>query len=575
MKSRSFLVLEIGTLNTRAGYFEEVGSRLRFIDAASGESTHYPLPGNALAGVLESVKSLETKLNKKLMQSDELITPEAADSSGVDICRVNFSFGTPVSTLVVDLSKKDMGDSIRGVIARNNLKITDSVNGEDVLDLATMLRIIEDSAIGLLLIWVEGSVDSKKLNALLEVFLVAQAIFGIKNSPSLLMIGDERKISQIVQQTGIKKIAGVEIVEIRQKDQIELDQRIDQAVLHLIENHRKLAISSLKDVSNWCKAEIGYSDQFTKGFIAAISKNISPLHNLLHVDFGASSILITARVNGQLVQQKFENLGIGSQFVNSLDSYPGFKTLVKRDAQSAIKIQNYAFQRSLMPEYIPDRDDEAMIHYELMAGNLRTAFLDFYSNHFPRRTRDKRELWIEKIYLSGEVFTNPTRFHYMARLLLEGLNLRSPAEIYLDRYNIASMIGRLEAGFPEIAEKLDLRGSILPSFWVIPVRSSEHEGELVLKIRLGRQGEAEEIVSIYKGDLTRINLPPGKSKNVTIVPVGHTDAGWGKRTPHEGTFPEGFNTLIIDAREQPLNLPVNADEHKNLVLRWQVALGDE
>jgi|GEM_PF-4853041 len=575
MKSRSFLVLEIGTLNTRAGYFEEVGSRLRFIDAASGESTYFPLPGNAMAGVLESVKSLEIKLNKKLMTGDELITPELEDSSGVDVCRVNFSFGTPVSTLVVDLSKKDMGDAIREVVARNNLKIADSVHGNDMLELAMMLRIIEESAIGLLLIWAEGSVDSKKLEAVLEVFLVAQTIFGIQNSPSLLLIGDERKLTRTILQIEIKNLAGVQIVEVKQKDRMVLDRKIDQAVLKLIENHRKQAVSSLKDVSIWCKGEIGYADQFTKSFIELISNKIAPPENLLHVDFGASSILLTARVNGKIVQQKFENFGIGSQFVNSLDSYPAFKTLAKRDAYSADKIQNYAFQRSLIPEYIPFRDDEALIHYDLMAGNLRAAFLDFYSNHFPRRTRDKRELWIEKVYLSGEVFTNPPRFHYMARLLLEGLNLSSPAEIFLDRYNLASMIGCLDAGFSDTSEKLDLRGSLLPSFWAIPVRSSEHLGELVLKIRLGQPGKEEKIVNVYKGDLTRINHQPGKSNKVTIFPVGHTDAGWGKRSPYEGTLPEGFTTLIIDARDQPLNLPANPDERKNLVLRWQVTLGDE
>lgn len=573
MKSRSYLILEIGTLNTRAGYFEEVGSRLRLIQTTTEPSTQLDVERDVMKGVLNAIKTLEKKIDKRLLAGTDLITPEDENGQGVDSVEAIYSFGSPISTLVVDLAKKDNTEVIRNIAARNNIRIVDSVSEKYLLDSAFMLRVVEDSAIELILLWVDSSSDAGKIEKLVELFLISHDVFGKENSPSLIVIGDQRKIRQGLKglsREHSQKAASVPVRSIAETGAIE---EIDDKLVELIEYRRSKLIPSMGDLKQFVHKNISFSDRYNKALVAEFGAREENKRNIVHIDIGASSILLTGWINGKLIQEKAEYLGIGSQFINALSVVKMPNLMRRTNFPSEEKIRNYVFQRSLNPDYIPDRQEELTIHYELVRNNLRVAFEKFYTNNFPSKTKNKHDLAIDDVYLSGEVFTNAPQFQYLARLVLEGIKIPSSACVYIDRYNSAAMIGKLISNDPLKFEQLDLKGCILPSFLSIPARSSEHDGDLIGKIMVTEANGVEKVSDIIKGDLLRLDIQEPAGVKIVVQPIGHTDVGKGKGARDEHTLPDGFNMIIVDARERPISLPAEIEERRNVIVRWQMALG--
>lgn len=570
MDIRSHLVFEIGTLNTRVGYFEEVGAHLRLIHSVVEPSTHMAPEHNGMLGVQKAIRLLEKKIDKQLLVEGRLICPEDGFGSGVDNCEGSYSFGSAISTLVIDLARKDNTENIREIAARNNMRISDGVNDKDVHDPAFMLNVLDESAIELILLWVDGSSDQRRIEQVIELSLIAKDVYGPEKQPFILMIGDPRKIRQS------NNLFPLEFERLTLSVPLDGSPRdrhsIDRAISTITERQVQRAIPSMVDIKEWVGKNIVYSDRCVEEFVPLTAKHLHDETNVLHIDIGASSILLTGRVNGAIVREKYDQLGVGAQFAKAL-SVVKIPALLKRGAfPSEDKVRNYIFARSLHPEYIPDRADELAIHYEVTRAMLSFAFEKYYIKNFPARARDRRELAIDRIYVSGEVFTNAPHFHHLARLLLEGIKLPSSATIYLDRYNIVSMIGRITEDMQDRFERLELNSCVTPIFFAFPVRSTELEGSPVLKVRVSREDNPDEVIDVLKGDVVRVDLKGATM--VSFYPVGHTDVGFGSGISREEKFSSEIKTLLIDARERPIDLPSNFDERKNTITRWQIALGE-
>lgn len=568
MNIRSHLVFEIGTLNTRVGYFEEVGSRLRFINSAIESSTHMAPENNAKIGILKAIRALEGKLGKQLLREGALIIPEDANGEGADACAGLFSFGSAISTLVVDLARKDNTENILDIVARNNMWVADVVNDKDILNPAFMLNVLEESAIELIFVWVDKNTDLKKIENVIELARLAQDVFGPEFSPYLLMIGDQRKLRQISVKV---RDLGTHIFVVPFSGDNGFFNEVDPGINLITERRVYRMIPTMADIKQWINKDISYSDLYTDLFIRSIAKTLPKGKNILHIDIGASSILLTGRVNGVFAREKFDQLGVGVQFIKAL-SVIKLPSLMKLGAfPSEDKVRNYIFTRSLQPGYIPDRSDELAIHYEVARAMLRHAFDTFHTKYFPSNTKNRNELAIDRIYLSGEIFTNAPEFHYLARLVLEGLKLHSAAAVYLDRYNISSMIGKITENASEVYNSMDLRSCVVPAFYVFPAQSNMEDGDPIVKCQLMDE-DSEKILQFAKGEIGRIDLSENSGENVLFQPIGHTDVGAGKGIPIEALIPGEFKILLIDARERPLELPSKLEDRKNLITRWQVSL---
>jgi len=572
MDIRSHLVFEIGTLNTRAGYFEEVGSHLRFINIAVESSTHLSPENNALTGVEKAIKALETKIGKPLLREGAVIAPEDVNGAGADHCEGSYSFGSAISTLIVDLGRKNNTEAIRSIAGRNNMRIADGVNDKDIFNLAFMLNVLQESEIELILVWVDGTSDQKKIEKLVELCQISTDVFGPDKAPYLLMIGDPRKLRQNSKELPRELENSAFFVPLRSaEDQAD---EIDHSIELITKRSIQRLNPSMMDVEQWINKELDHSDRYVERFIQLLARSLPMSKNILGIDLGASSILITGRVNGAFVHEKFDQLGVGAQFAKAL-SIVKMGTLMKRGVFiSEDKVRNYIYARSLNPEYIPDQPEELSIHYEVARAMLRAAFEKFYAKYFPTKTKNRSELSIERIYLSGEIFTNAPKFHYLARLLLEGTKLPSAAEIYLDRFNIISMIGKLTWNAPELFDRLELKDCVTPICYAVPIHSTELEGTPVLKLRITTEGGEVVSAEIPKGDLFRLDLPQSGDVKLSFYPVGHTDAGSGKGIPREERLSGDVKTLLIDTRERPIELPSKLDERKNMITRWQIALGE-
>ena len=102
--AESMLVIDVGSINTRALLFDVVDGRYRFL-AAGLAATTAAAPYNDIGeGVTRAIDHLQTITGRTLVDGGEnLIMPARVDGTGVDAFVATMSAGPPLNILAVGL----------------------------------------------------------------------------------------------------------------------------------------------------------------------------------------------------------------------------------------------------------------------------------------------------------------------------------------------------------------------------------------------------------------------------------------------------------------------------------------
>jgi hypothetical protein len=100
----SLISVDVGSVNTRAHFFDTVEGRYRFLASGEAPSTTGAPAFDVNVGVLEAIQQLQQFLGRTLV-SDEglLISADNENGVGANAVTVTFSSGAPLKVVTVGL----------------------------------------------------------------------------------------------------------------------------------------------------------------------------------------------------------------------------------------------------------------------------------------------------------------------------------------------------------------------------------------------------------------------------------------------------------------------------------------
>mgnify|MGYP000975988057 FL=1 len=128
----SLLAVDVGSVTTRAAYFDVVEGQYRFIGMGHCPTTNYGPMRNLVLGVQLAVENLQSLTGKQLMDDEgRLLIPSQPDGSGVDGMVTTFSVGAPLKTLVVGLLPEVSLKSVEKLAQASYARVVDSISLND------------------------------------------------------------------------------------------------------------------------------------------------------------------------------------------------------------------------------------------------------------------------------------------------------------------------------------------------------------------------------------------------------------------------------------------------------------
>jgi hypothetical protein len=576
IEGSSLLAVDIGTVTTRAAYFDVVEGRYRHI--ASGQS-----PSSAAApwrdvalGIRQAILDLQSLLGRPLMDEDQrLIVPSQPELGGADSFVVTLSAGPPIKTVVVGLLSEVSLDSAQRLARTTYARVVEAIGMNDHRSadeqVDTIVRLAPD------LILVAGGTQngaSRSLQKLIETIGLACYVLPQDKRPAVLYAGN-KELAEEAKSALQPLTSGLQISpNIRPSLEVEdLDPaRKDLAVL--FSQIRQRQIGGVEDLA----ATAGgppLPTSFAQGRVIRFLSTISD-KGILAVDLGASATTVLAGYRGGTSTSVFPQFGLGEP----LGGLQRHTTLAEISQWLPIDIpddllQDYIYLKALHPGSLPATPEDLAIEQALARVNLTLA-LRAARPDFPRipARRGGHLPAFDPIIAAGSVFTAAPTPGQSLLMLLDALQPAGYANVLLDGGNLMPAMGAAAEFNPLLPVHVIEAGAFLPLAAVVAPLSGAAYGSVILKAQLVGSDGSDTSVEVKQGSLEVLPLPIGQTGELRLKMSGRTDAGLGAGRSYRVEAVNGSALgVVIDARGRPLRLDTDAMHRRELLNHWLGILG--
>lgn len=574
----SLLVIDVGSITTRAMLFDVVDGKYRFLATGSAVTTAEAPFHDISEGVRNALEHLQKITGRMLMGLDQrVIIPTQEDGSGVDTFAVTMSAGAPLKVVAVGLLEDVSLESIRRLATTTYtgtiecISLNDRRRPEKRID--AIVRIRPDLAL------VAGGTEggaSQSVLSLMEGIGLACYMLPEKQRPEVLFAGNQDLKEEIVSTLG--RVANLHFAaNVRPTLEIE---RLDAAQIQLAAMVRQIRARQINGVAELNEMAGGGLLPTATAFgriIHFLSKAYAGSKGVLGVDVGASATTVAAASGDELVMGVYPFLGLGSGLSKLLEQV----TLeeVTRWLPAEIPnsyVRNYLFHKALHPAMVPVTHEDLAIEQSLTRQVLQAA-IQRTASGFPVGLNGLGSGLLPSfkfIMASGSVLTRAPSLADAALMLLDGLQPTGTTNLGLDQNHLASALGVAALLNPILAvQVLDANTFINLGTVISPVGFSP-AGTPVLRVKMTDANGRETGVEVKQGALDVIPLPVGQSATLVVQPLHRYDVGMGG--PGRGGKLEvqgGSLGIIIDARGRPLQLSDDPGRRRELHKKWLWTLG--
>ena len=574
----SLLVIDVGSISTRAILFDVVEGRYRFLAAGSAPTTDGMPFRDITEGVRLAIDQLHSITGRILVGSDEsLIIPSATDGSGVDTCAVTFSAGPAFKVVAVGLLEDVSLESIlrlanttyTGVI--DSISLNDRRKGETRID--TIMKLRPD------MVLVAGGTDggaSHSVINILEAVGLACYLMPENQRPEVLFAGNEDLQDEILATLG--KVANVHFAA-NVRPNLETE-RLNSAQIELNNIFRRLRIRQINGVDEldaWSGGHIVPGASAFGRVIHFLSKAYASSRGVLGVDVGASATIVAAAYEDDLSVSVFPQLGLGR----------GAADLVKQEALEQVAqwlpleippryLQEYMINKELYPSSLPVTVEDMAIEQAMARVALQIALKKFRPGLPPGLKPSSGGLLpnFRITVASGSVLTKAPSLGQSLLMLLDGIQPTGMTTLGLDINHLAGALGAAAALNPILTvQVLDAATFQYLGTVISPIGVAD-TGVPILRVRMVRDNSEEVTLDVQQGNLEVLPLATGKTATLYLQPYHRYDVGMGG--PGRGgklTVFGGALGVIIDARGRPLRTSADPQKRQELYRKWLWALG--
>ena len=599
MDLKSILATDCGSTTTKAILIQKIDGEYRLTHRGEAPTTVEAPFEDVTRGVLNAVMEVEELANRKLLEGDEIMSPQNG-GEGVDIYISTSSAGGGLQMMVAGVVKSMSGESAERAALGAGSIVMDVMASNDGRLPHEKIKRIRDLRPDMILL--SGGIDGGTVSHVVEL---AEILHAANPQPRL---GQNFKLPVIyagnnMAQDQIRDTLG-EMVDLDITDNIRpvlerenLEPSRDK-IHDLFMEHVMQQAPGYKKLMSWTDAPI----MPTPGAVGSLIEMIAEEENItvVGVDIGGATTDIFSVFQGKFNRTVSANLGMSYSICNVLveSGLDNVLRWVPFDIDRK-ELTNRIGNKMIRPTTVPQSLEELIIEQAIAREALRLSFIQHkefatslkgiqkertISDAFDQSSSGEslvNMMDLDLLVGSGGVLSHAPRRAQCARMLIDSFNPEGITQLAVDSIFMMPQLGVLAN-----IEKEDLaeeaRIAALEVFHkdclirlgtcITPVGKAK-AGAIVLTAEFSMPDGNKIRHELKKDELFRIDAPYEPIKAV-LTPSNKMDIGAGKGEPIETTVYGGVVGLILDGRNRPITIPTDSENRLVALKSWSEAVNE-
>lgn len=599
MKLRSILATDCGSTTTKAILIEYIDGEYRLSYRGEAPTTVEAPFEDVTRGVLNATMEIEELSGRKLLEGDNIITPQK-DNVGADIYISTSSAGGGLQMMVAGVVKSMTGESAeRAALGAGSIvmDVLASNDGRKPHEKITRIRQLRPD-----MILLSGGIDggtTKHVVELAEILAAAnpQPRLGKNYKLPVIYAGNKKATPDIKETLG--QLTDLDVTEnIRPVLEQENLKPSRDKIHDLFMEHVMQQAPGYKKLMSWTDAPI----MPTPGAVGALIEMVAQKENIsvVGVDIGGATTDIFSVFQKQFNRTVSANLGMSYSICNVLAeaTLPNVLRWVPFDIDQK-ELTNRIGNKMIRPTTVPQSLEELVIEQAIAREALRLSFVQHKSFAVNLKGVQKERtisdafeqsdsgqslvnmMELDLIVGSGGVLSHAPRREQSAKMLIdsflpEGITGLAVDSIFMmpqlgvmaniDKENLSEQ-ARIAA--LEVFEKDCL---IRLGTCIAPVGNLEGDTN-ILSISLEFENSDKKEINLNYGELIRIEAGYEEIK-ATLTPAKGVDVGAGAGEPINTTIFGGQVGIILDGRGRPLHIDSESSKRISDLKNWSEAFNE-
>ncbi len=599
MELKSILATDCGSTTTKAILIEKVGDEYRLAYRGEAPTTVEAPFEDVTKGVLNAVMEVEELSGRKLLNGDDIITPQKGDV-GVDIYVSTSSAGGGLQMMVAGVVKAMTGESAeRAALGAGSIvmDVMASNDGRKPHEKISRIRQLRPD-----MILLSGGIDGGTVSHVVEL---SEMIAAANPRPRLgsgyklpVIYAGNKKAQDSIKKT-LGEITDLTLVEnIRPVLEVENLGPSRDKIHDLFMEHVMAQAPGYKKLMGWTDAPI----MPTPGAVGSLIEMIARDDNIsvVGVDIGGATTDIFSVFQGVFNRTVSANLGMSYSVCNVLAETGMDNVLrwVPLDIDRA-ELNDRIGNKMIRPTTVPQSLQELIIEQAIAREALRLSFIQHkefavglkgvqtertISDAFDQSESGATLVNMMELDLlvgSGGVLSHAPRREQAARMLVDAFMPTGITQLAVDSIFMMPQLGVL-ANIDKIDLKENARKAAVEVFkkdclirlgtCIAPVGKSK-PGKIILTLELTLPDGNAIRYGLKTGELIKIDAPyePMKAK---LTPSRNMDIGAGKGEIINTKIYGGQTGILLDGRGRPLELPAIDSERIAKLQEWSKVVNE-
>ena len=595
----SILATDCGSTTTKAILIQKIENEYRLTHRGEAPTTVEAPFEDVTRGVLNAVMEIEELANKKILNGDEIITPQTT-SGGVDIFISTSSAGGGLQMMVAGVVKSMSGESAeRAALGAGSIVMDVMASNDGRLPYEKIKR-IRDLRPDMILL--SGGIDGGTISHVVELAEILAAAnpqprLGQNYKLPVIYAGNKNAQKQIKDTLG--NMVDLDIVDnirpILEKENLEPSR---DKIHDLFMEHVMQQAPGYKKLMSWTDAPI----MPTPGAVGSLIEMIADKENIsvVGVDIGGATTDIFSVFQKKFNRTVSANLGMSYSICNVLaeSGLDNVLRWVPFDIDRK-ELTNRIGNKMIRPTTVPQSLEELFIEQAIAREALRLSFkqhkefaVGLKGVQKERTISDAFEqsgsgqslvnmMDLDLLVGSGGVLSHAPRREQSAKMLIDSFMPEGITQLAVDSIFMMPQLGVL-ANIDK--EKLgeEARNAALEVFnkdclirlgtCISPIGNVK-TGTTVLSIKLEFSDKKVIEKDIQKNELYRIKAEYEPIK-AEIIPHKKMDIGSGIGEPINTTIYGGLVGIILDGRDRPISIPADPQKRLSYLNDWSNALNE-
>ena len=599
MELRSILATDCGSTTTKAILIEKIDGEYRLKVRGEAPTTVEAPFEDVTKGVLNAVMEVEELSGKKILNGDQIITPQNG-SNGVDIYISTSSAGGGLQMMVAGVVKGMTGESAeRAALGAGSIvmDVLASNDGRKPHEKITRIRQLRPD-----MILLSGGIDggtTKHVVELAEILAAAnpKPRLGQNYKLPVIYAGNNKAVNKIEETLG--EITDLDVTEnIRPVLEMENLKPSRDKIHDLFMEHVMQQAPGYKKLMSWTDAPI----MPTPGAVGALIEMVAQKENIsvVGVDIGGATTDIFSVFQKQFNRTVSANLGMSYSICNVLAEATLDNVLrwVPFDIDEK-ELTNRIGNKMIRPTTVPQSLEELVIEQAIAREALRLSFIQHksfavnlkgvqkertISDAFEQTDSGETLVDMKELDLlvgSGGVLSHAPRREQSARMLIDSFLPEGITQLAVDSIFMMPQLGvmaniekeELSEEAKKAAFEVFEKDCLIHLGTCIAPTGKAKQNSVVLTAELTLKNGNQETHKIQFGELLRIEVP-FEPVNVKLTPGKGLDIGSGKNEPIETTIYGGVVGIIFDGRGRPLDISKDPKQRIDDLKKWSDAVNE-